>query len=94
MIDLGRVELPRGGTVQFSIAEDVLPQDAAQRTLELVSLRPDTDVFESLDEIPTDRPVHLPAGEHALLYRHADGSPRAQRFTVKADERTEVAVGQ
>ncbi len=88
-VDLGRVELPLGGTVQFSIAEGA---DAAQRVLELVSLRADADVFVALDEIPTDRPVHLPAGDHALLYRHADGSPRAQRFTVKAGERTEVAV--
>ncbi len=71
-VDLGRVELPLGGTVQFSIAEGALPSDAAQRVLELVS--------------------HLPAGDHALLYRHADGSPRVQRFTVKAGERTEVAA--
>jgi hypothetical protein len=91
-IDLGRVELPRGGTVQFAIAEGALPSDAEQRVLELVSLRADADVFVAVDEIADDRIVHLPAGDHALLYRHADGSPRTLRFTVKAGERTEVAV--
>ncbi|MCU0867406.1 MAG: carboxypeptidase-like regulatory domain-containing protein [Planctomycetes bacterium] len=91
-VDLGRVELPRGGTLQFSIAEGALPQDTAQRVLELVSLREDADVFVAIDEIADDSIVHLPAGEHALLYRHSDGSPRALRFTVKAGERTEVTV--
>jgi hypothetical protein len=91
-VDLGRVELPRGGTVHFSIAADALPTDEAQRVLELVSLRTDADVFVALEEIPNDRVVHLPADDHAVLYRHADGAPRALRFAVKAGERTEVTV--
>ena len=90
-VDLGRLELPRGGTVRFAIADGALPGDVGQRQLELVALRADADV--RVDPMPSlEAPVQLPAGDYALLFRHADGSLRAQRFSVRSDAETEVEL--
>lgn len=92
-VDLGRVELPRPGEVQFAAGTELLPADEAQRVLEIVALRSDLDVRAELAPVPLDRPVQLPAGEYVLLFRHRDGGVRTQRFAVRAGERSDVRLG-
>ena len=92
-VDLGRVEMPRPGEVQFAASADLLPADEAQRVLEIVALRSDLDVRAELAPVPLDRPVQLPAGDYVLLFRHRDGGVGTQRFTVRAGERSDVRLG-
>lgn len=92
-VDLGRVELPRPGEVQFAASAELLPVDEAQRVLEIVALRSDLDVRAELAPVPLDRPVQLPAGDYVLLFRHRDGGVGTQRFTVRAGERRDVRLG-
>ena len=92
-VDLGRVEMPRPGEVQFAAGNEVLPADEAQRVLEIVALRSDLDVRAELAPVPLDRPVQLPAGDYVLLFRHRDGGVRTQRFAVRAGERSDVRLG-
>lgn len=92
-VDLGRVEMPRPGHVQFAANAELLPIDEAQRVLEIVALRSDLDVRAELAPVPLDRPVQLPAGEYVLLFRHRDGGVRMQRFAVRAGERSDVRLG-
>ena len=92
-VDLGRVELPRPGEVQFAAIAELLPVDEAQRALEIVALRSDLDVRAELAPVPLDKPVQLPAGDYVLLFRHRDGGVRTQRFTVRAGERSDVRLG-
>lgn len=92
-VDLGRVELPRPGEVQFAASAELLPVDEAQRVLEIVALRSDLDVRAELAPVPLDRPVQLPAGDYVLLFRHRDGGVRTQRFAVRAGERSDVRLG-
>jgi hypothetical protein len=92
-VDLGRVELPRPGEVQFAAIADLLPADEAQRAFEIVALRSDLDVRAELAPVPLDKPVQLPAGDYVLLFRHRDGGVRTQRFTVRAGERSDVRLG-
>lgn len=92
-VDLGRVEMPRPGEVQFAAGNELLPADEAQRVLEIVALRSDLDVRAELAPVPLDRPVQLPAGDYVLLFRHRDGGVRTQRFAVRAGERSDVRLG-
>lgn len=92
-VDLGRVELPRPGEVQFAAIAELLPADEAQRTFEIVALRSDLDVRAELAPVPLDKPVQLPAGDYVLLFRHRDGGVHTQRFTVRAGERSDVRLG-
>lgn len=92
-VDLGRVAVPRAGELHVTADDDVLPLAADERAFEIVAVRADVDVRAELATMPLGEPIQLPAGDYALLFRHRDGTVRAQRFTVRAEQRTALQLG-
>lgn len=87
--DLGRIELPRHGTVRFELADAALPP-GEHPAFEIDSLRPDLDLRIEPTDLPLDRTIELPVGDYVFACRHADGLVRFVRFAVKAGEETIV----
>lgn len=90
-VDLGVVELPRGGSVRIDLPDDALPIDVDQRLVEVYAVRPDLDVRLEPAALPRDRSIALPAGDYALAWRARDGGVRFHRFAVQTGEETLVA---
>lgn len=90
-VDLGVVELPRGGSVRIELPDDALPTDVDQRLVEVYAVRPDLDVRLEPSALPRDRSIALPAGDYALAWRARDGAVRFHRFAVQAGEATIAA---
>jgi len=91
-LELGRRDLPRPGRVTFVVPGDVLPENGEHLAFEITEVRRDLDVRIDTNEIPTDRPMFLPAGDYAFGYRHREGSVKFVPFTVRSGEETVVTA--
>lgn len=90
-VDLGAIELPRGGTVIVQLPDDALPPEFERRNVEIYAVRADLDVRLEPCPLPRGRRIALPAGDYALAWRSRGGDVRFHRFAVQAGEETEVA---
>jgi hypothetical protein len=90
-VDLGAIELPRGGAVFVRLPDEALPPELERRNVEIYAVRADLDVRLEPCPLPRGRRIALPAGEYALAWHGRDGAPRFHRFAVEADKETEVA---
>jgi protocatechuate 3,4-dioxygenase beta subunit len=90
-VDLGVIELPRGGSVRIDLPDDALPVDVDQRLVEIYAVRKELDVRLEPAPLPRDRTIALPVGDYALAWRDRAGQARFHRFAVKAGEQTLVA---
>lgn len=90
-VDLGAIELPRGGTAIVQLPDDAMPTEFERRFVEIYAVRADLDVRLEPCPLPRARRIALPAGDYALAWRGRGGGVRFHRFAVAAGEETEVA---
>lgn len=90
-VDLGAIDLPRGGTVIVQLPDAALPPEFERRHVEIYAVRADLDVRLEPCPLPRGRRIALPAGDYALAWRSRGGGVRFHRFAVQAGEETEVA---
>ncbi|MFO0276388.1 MAG: collagen binding domain-containing protein, partial [Planctomycetota bacterium] len=89
-VDLGAIELPRGGAVFVQLPDEALPPDPERRFVEIDPVRADLDVRLEPCPLPRGRRIALPAGDYALAWRSRGGGVRFHRFAVRAGEETLV----
>ena len=89
-VDLGAIELPRGGAVFVRLPDEALPPELERRNVEIYAVRADLDVRLEPCPLPRGRRIALPAGDYALAWRSRGGGVRFHRFAVQAGEETLV----
>ncbi len=90
VVELGRVEAPPCGTIEITLPDAQLAGGDGAK-FEVCALRADADVRIEPSALPRDRRIRMPVGRYVLLFRSADGSMRAHRFDVAADQHVVVA---
>ncbi|MBM3974257.1 MAG: hypothetical protein FJ301_09190 [Planctomycetes bacterium] len=89
-VDVGAIELPRGGVVFVQLPDEAMPPEPDRRNVEIYALRADLDVRLEPCPLPRARRIALPAGDYALAWRSRGGGVRFHRFAVQAGEETVV----